>query len=258
MKNSAAKLAAMQNLWDLYRSISAKRGLNVSERSARCAERRRRSLQKYVGRASFDKLRRAGCSALPLAITIAIMKPSRSFENKWQTITGSTRQRKQKIQAIEKAANVLEDLLGSLVDVMIEDRRGTIDIVSRKKLRNELISPNDDVLDTVKQPFMSDPAIIVRALRTYASILQMFESPRNSATLASSDMFAKYLFSAYVYRATGRFHDEEVSTLIGEVLGIPYEVTAHRMWRMRNYKRIDKNLSELAEMLFAFGIISAT
>jgi hypothetical protein len=71
-------------------------------------------------------------------------------------------------------------------------------------------------------------------------------------------MLAKYLFSAYVYRATSRFHDKEVSDLIGAALGITYDETAHRMWRNRNYKRIDKTLSNIADILADFGKVSTT
>jgi hypothetical protein len=258
MKRSAAKLAAAQNIWDVYRSIYARRGVDVAGRCANWARQKRNSLEKYSAGNIFDKLCGDGCKALPLAFLIAIVQPLRSFEKKWKQITGTGRQREQKIRAIEKTADVLEDLLSSLAEVLITGSHLSTDAGRLKEVRQELISPSENLLTWGTTPYVSDPAIVIHTLRTYASLLQTFESSQKSTAVASSDMFAKYLFSAYVYRATGRFHDEEVSALIGAALSVTYDETAHRVWRSRNYKRIDKSISSIAEMLTDFGTVSST
>ncbi len=252
------KLAVLQNLWDLYCSIFARKGLNIAWQSAKWAEQKRSSLDKYATDRSFDKLCKDGCAALPLAIAMSVFEPLRSFEKKWQTITGTRRQREQRIRAMKKSADVLEDLLGSLADVIIADSRASMDADSVDVIRSELISPNDNVLNSAAQLDVPDPSTTIRALRMYASILQMCESPQKSTNVSASDLLAKYLLSAYVHRATGRFHDKEVSALIGAALDFTYDETTHRVWRKRNYKRIDRNLSKLADIFVDFGKVSVS
>jgi hypothetical protein len=258
MRDKAARLAATQNLWNVYRSIYERRGFDIAGKCTRWAEQKRTSLEEYEATASFDNLCKDGCAPLPLAIAMAIFQPLRSFSRKWLEITGTPRQREQKIRAMEKAARALEDSLDSLVDVVTESMRGSTDADSLGELREELFSPSDSILRTATNSYVPDPATTIQALRMYASILNMLQSYQEDTSVTSSDMFAKYLFSAYVFRATGRFHDAEVSTLISAALDGSYDEPAHRMWRNRNYKRIDKSLSFLAEILLDFGKVSAT
>ena len=258
MKNSAARLAAAQNLWDLECSICAKRGLDFAGLCAKWAEKKRLSLEEYGPKKSFDNLRKEGCAALPLALLFATVRPLRSFGEKWQRITGTSRQREQKIRAMEKAADALEDLLGSLADVHIADLRESMDVDDLEALREELISPSDSALKTFASSYVADPSIVIHSLRVYESALNAFQPSSEDTSATSSDMLAKYLFSAYVHRATGRFHDSEVSSLIGAALDVIYDETAHRMWRNRNYERIDKGLGFVAEILTDFGKVSAT
>lgn len=46
--------------------------------------------------------------------------------------------------------------------------------------------------------------------------------------------------------------------MIGAAIGTDYDETAHRMWRSRHYKQIDKNFSNIAELFTDFGVVSAT
>jgi hypothetical protein len=250
MANSAGKRAALQNLWEVYREIFAHRGVDIAEQSAKWAEQKRQSLEEHGATGSFDHLCKHRCAKLPLAIAVGIVQPLRSSGKKWGKIMGATRQRDQKIRALEKAANVLEDLLGLVADELIVDTDGLMDTESRKALRKELVSPRENALKSATNIYVPDPAITINALRTYASILKN--------TTASPDMFAKYLISAYVYRATGGFHDVEVSSLLGAAMGVFYDETAHRMWRNRNYRRLDKSLGSVADLLIDFGKVSVS
>ena len=57
---------------------------------------------------------------------------------------------------------------------------------------------------------------------------------------------------------TGRFHDRSVSGLIGEIVGSPdYNEVAHRMWRARNYERIEKHFSWIPRFLVAMSVVIA-
>jgi len=138
MGRSAEKLAALQKLWDLYRSIFAQKGFDVAAEWTEWSEQKIQALDKYNSE-RFKKLCTDGCKTLPLAILMALIKPLSSIENQWTKITGTPRKREQKIRTIEKAAAVLEDLLGSLPDAPTADNRGTMDTDSLKELRLELI-----------------------------------------------------------------------------------------------------------------------
>jgi hypothetical protein len=245
MTNSDRKRAAVQKLWDVYCGIFDRRGVNLLKVSAEWAEEKRQSLKNFSAMGSFDNLCRYGCAAIPLAITFGTIRPIRTSVHKWQGIAGGIREREQKIRALEKAADVLEDLLGSVANQITADLRGSMDPESIDGLRDGLMSPNQDGLKSISNNYFSDPAITMNALRQYASILEN--------TNDSPDIFVRYLISAYVYRATREFHDAEVSALIGAAQGDDYEATAHKAWRNRNYDRLDANLGFLAEILMDLG-----
>jgi hypothetical protein len=54
---------------------------------------------------------------------------------------------------------------------------------------------------------------------------------------------AKYSLASVVKRVSGKFHDCEVSAMPGAALGnFEYDETAHRVWRIRNYDRLERCL----------------
>jgi hypothetical protein len=102
------------------------------------------------------------------------------------------------------------------------------------------------------------PATTIQALRQYVSFLRKFSSLAEETRISSTDMLWKYVFSAYVKRATGGFYDAQVSALVGAVLNDVYDETAHRMWRSRNYERMDADFSFLAKLLISIGFVSSS
>lgn len=258
MSDSAEARAALTEFWALYCSIFARRSLDLPALLATGSKRKIRGLDKYSAKPSIDKLCAHGCHELPLAFLMSIIQPLRSFDEKWKKIAGTPRQRKQMIGTMEKAAVVLEKVLSSIDEVIAEnDSSGSTDADHLKDVRRKSISQHFDMPESVSIATLPDLAVTVDALRTYSSVLRLFELSDKDAGIASADTFSKYLFSAYVYRATDHFHDEEVSALIGAALDITYDATAHRMWRVRNYKNIDQKLSAIANMFTDLGEISA-
>jgi hypothetical protein len=99
------------------------------------------------------------------------------------------------------------------------------------------------------------PARIISELRFYIRFINAAESTAADTENHSLAELLKYILSGYVNRATGRFHDKNVSGLIAETSGpLEYNEFAHRMWRSRNYERLEKHLSGLVELLFALGV----
>jgi len=152
----------------------------------------------------------------------------------------------------------LEKLISSIDEVIVEDdSSGSTDADRLKDVRRNSIGQHFGMPENVSIANPPDPVVTVETLRTYSSVLRLFELSDKDAGIDSADTFSKYLFSAYVYRATGQFHDEEVSALMGAALDITYDATAHRMWRLRNYKLIDRKLSTIADIFTDLGGISA-
>ena len=125
------------------------------------------------------------------------------------------------------------------------------------RTRNELISPTD-LKDTWPKDAAPHPGETIRVLRLYASLLRKLGSLGKKTGINSTDTLWKYVFSAYVHRATQGFHDVQVSRVIEAVLNEGYDETAHRMWRSRNYERIDADLSFLPKLLIGIGFVSSS
>jgi hypothetical protein len=258
MSDLTAVLAFLQKYWDINRSKFAELGIDMPQVLQEWAREKRDALKEFAAEDSFDELCKLGCNALSLAIALALFRPLQAIESKWQLVTGPRRRREQKIRALEKAAAALEELQGSFADAVIADQRQSLPPEFLEMLRREIINPSN--LDGIWPEFASGPhpATTTHALRLYASCLRKFGSIAGDTGISSSDMISKYLITAYVHRATGSFHDAEVSGLIGAVLDGVYDETAHRMWRARNYGRIDADFSFLAELLIGIGVVSST
>ena len=69
---------------------------------------------------------------------------------------------------------------------------------------------------------------------------------------------SKYVLSSYVERMTGRPHDRNVAVLIGAITDSPeYDEVAYRMWRHRNYDRLEKHFSRLTEFAVVMSSVIA-
>jgi hypothetical protein len=176
---------------------------------------------------------------------------------KWHVVLGSPREQEQRIRALEKAALGLENLQASFVDAVLASNRNLIPSDLLEKTRKELINPTN-LKDMWPKDTAPHPAETIHSLRQYVSFLRKFGSLGEESRVSSVDMLWKYLFSGYVYRATGGFHDAQVSRLIGAVLNEVYDETAHRMWRSRNYGRMDGDYSVLAKLLIGIGLVTSS
>lgn len=257
MESSDTDYSDLRTLWETYCSIHAENDLDIRAMWHRWAKEQRDSLREWSAETSFDALCENGCAALPLAITVASYQPLSALEKKWRLVVGPPRERDQKIRVLEKAATVLQELQISYADAVASDQKDLLHPEVLEWFRRELISPSHLDVRWPKNATAPHPATVVRSLRRYASCLRMFEAIGDESHVGSTDTLSRYFVSAYVKRATGAFHDAEVSALIGAGLRTSYDETAHRVWRSRNYDRIDTQLSGLVEMLFGFGVVSS-
>jgi hypothetical protein len=255
MSDAPNEHASLQRLWDTYLSIRAKQGIDRADVFHKWAIAKRDSLKKFGADSSFDELCKSGCQSLPLAMILASIRPLVSLEMKWRQVLGSPRQQGQRIRALEKAAVALEDLQASFADAVLADYRRLVPPDMLESVRKELINPSD--LETI-WPKTPHPATTIHTLRQYVSFLGNFGSIAEETRISSSDMLWKYTLSAYVKRATGGFYDAQVSALVGAVLNEVYDEAAHRMWRSRNYERMDADFSFLAKLLINIGFVSSS
>ncbi len=148
-------------------------------------------------------------------------------------MVGPPENRRKTVRALEKAAATLEEVFGDLIVTEDEEQRATFTKIGRI-------------------PFSR----MVSELRFYVRFINLAESLRKDTESHSLREVSKYLLASYVKRTTGRFHDRNVSGLVGEVIGsVGYDETAQRMWRSRNYMRLDKHFSWMTDFLAAMSVV---
>ena len=93
-------------------------------------------------------------------------------------------------------------------------------------------------------------------MRKYARLLRMVESLPKETEARSLVSVVKYCLVAYVHWATKRFHDKEVSSMIaGTLESYDYCEDTHKMWRARNYRRLEPHLFTVAKFLQAAHVV---
>jgi hypothetical protein len=100
------------------------------------------------------------------------------------------------------------------------------------------------------------PSRIVSELRMYARFVSLGELLAADTQSHSLEEVSKYILCSYIERKCGRPHDRNVSGLIGEIFNSAnYNEVAHRMWRNRNYERLEKHFSRMTDFLVAMSAV---
>ena len=95
---------------------------------------------------------------------------------------------------------------------------------------------------------------LAASLHLYTWILEMAGNRNLSKSLVID--LVKYALIGYVENKTGTPHDKEVSALIGAALrDTDYTEASHKMWRFRNFERLQGSLPQLLQFLSAFEIL---
>jgi hypothetical protein len=236
----------IRELWNVLCSISASQGVDAGNLALGWAKAKRNSLLKWASENSFDELCNAGCSPVSLAISLWAIQACRRWQKTWRVTIGSVRRRDQIVRSLENAANNLEELQNSFYGALLEDLRESSNDIETGD--NDIHSLNAEHTWPSYAPGPS-PSTTIRALHLYARVLGFFDTISEETQAHSAETVSKYLISGYVNRATGKFHDPEVSALIGSALETgTYDETAHRMWRSRNYEQLETGFHKLAEL----------
>ena len=217
-----------------YRETRQSRGINVDQLYAEWATEEAQKLASPGPREDFDELRKHGCNPQALAAILAALRNSPRLEAMWAMIVGPPESRQKAARALENAATTLEEVFGAFMAV--EDEKDRVEFAKIGRI---------------------PPSRMVSELRLYANLINMAKSLALDTESHSLGEVAKFVLSRYIDRTTGRPHDRNVSGLVAGITNSPnYDEVAHRMWRNRNYERLEKHFSWITDFLVAMSVVT--
>jgi hypothetical protein len=227
---------ALQDLWNVHCEIWSSRGVDLPHAFKQWASKQEEALPSPGARGDFKELCANGCVTEILAILLAFLRWSPKFEDFWSRLYGNPNDRRRVRKNLEKTAKAMEGLFELII--RFED---------------------DDVTSKLSKIDRIGPGRLVSELRFYAKLLNLTDSISRETQTRSLADFCKFALTDYVKQATGRFRDRNVSGLIAEAIGtVDYNEVAHRMWRLRNFKRIASHFEKLSELLAAIHALASS
>ena len=234
-KPKIEELADELALWNTYREIRRGKGINVDRIFTELAAEQKSRLRSPGAREDFTELCNDGCLPLALAALVALLRFSPLLEEFWIEMVGRPDNREKATRNLENAVQTLQGLFGNVI--ALEKEGKNIDFAKLGRL-------------PVSQ--------VISELRFYIKLINFADSFSAETQTRSPEELSKYLLTSYVRRMTGRFHDRSVSGLLAEVTdSAEYNEVAHRMWRSRNYDRLEKHFSWMTKFLVAMSVVIA-
>jgi hypothetical protein len=222
-------------LWKAYREVRRAKGFDIAKFYTDLAEEEKQKLTSPGAREDFTELCEAGCLQLVLAGIVTLLRYSPQLEGFWTETVGHPDNREKATRALENVAQTLENLFTSVIASENEGKNVEFAKIGRLPISR-----------------------VVSELRLYIQFINFANSLSVDTETRSPLELSKYFLSSYVRVMTGRFHDRSVSGLVGEASASPeYNEVAHRMWRTRNYERIDKHFSWITRFLVAMSVVIA-
>jgi hypothetical protein len=226
------EIACHRQLWETYVDIYEKRGINLIDKADKLFEAQRIKLQSYGARRDFDQLCARGCSRSALASIVGLFFLRDPLSTFWKHLFCTPRQQKKLASVLNKAALCFEDVIGPITPEIGRELQ-KLPTIAR-------VSPLD----------------LIQGVRFYSEIFARTSALKANIKAHSFVELNKYLFSSYVLRATGTFHDEKVSSILAETIGPrTHNEVAQRMWRRDNYSRLNKQLLNLTRFVSSMGAV---
>lgn len=224
-----------QALWNAYRAGQRSRGINIDQLFSEWAAVEAQKLASPGAREDFEELCKDGCNPQVLAAIVALRRHSPRLEAIWAMIVSPPENRQKATQALENAAATLEQVFGAFLAMEDEKARAKFAKIGRIPVSR-----------------------MVSELRLYGRFINLAQLLAVDTQAHSLGEVSKYILSSYAKQTTRRFHDQNVSGLIGEIANSPeYNEVAHRMWRNRNYERLEKHFSWITGFLVAMSVVIA-
>jgi hypothetical protein len=221
--------------WKTYRDICRSKPIDTVKLFMDLAEEEKQKLTSPGAWEDFVELCEAGCFQPILAGIVMLLRYTPRLEAFWIEMVGRPDNREKATRTLEGAAQTLENLFGAVIASENEGKKPELERIGRLPISR-----------------------VVSELRVYTRLIKLASSISEETETRSPAELAKYLVSSYARIMTGRFHDRNVSGLVSEVWGLPeYNEVAHRMWRTRNYERIDKHFFWMTRFLVAMSVVIA-
>jgi len=231
-------LKASQKLWDFMRSLSTSKGIDIQSLLAKLATKQEQQLISPGAREDFNELCEAGCVREVLGGVVFLLQIIPAIERFWTLMVGDPDRRKKLTRTLETAAQELDHFFPALPDE-----------VSQAKLQTK-------IQERFAEVGHIDPTALARELRFHITLLNAAENLASDTETHNVGEFLKYILVSYVNRATGRFRDRNVAGLLAGVgVSSTFEETAHRMWRNRNFDRLDAHFSGLVNKMHDMGVV---
>jgi len=222
-------------LWKTYRDICRSKPIDTINLYMDLAEEEKQKLISPGARQDFAELCEAGCFQPILAGIVMLLRYAPRLEAFWTELVGRPDNREKATRNLESAAQTLEGIFSGVIATENEGKSTELERIGRLPISR-----------------------LVSELRFHTRLIGLASSISSETETRSPSEFAKYLVSSYVRSMTGRFHDRSVSGLVSEVYGSPeYNEVAHRMWRNRNYERIEKHFSGMTRFLVKMSVVIA-
>ncbi|MGH9438239.1 MAG: hypothetical protein ACRD22_10170 [Terriglobia bacterium] len=232
-KPRAEDLADELDWWKKLREMRQAKGLDVAQFIDESASEVEHGLHSPGGKEDFAELCEAGCLSKGLAALVFVLQRVPVFESVWTELVGDPANRVKTAASLEIAAQTLEKLYGAFIESETQTHTESFTKMGRIPISN-----------------------LVSELRLHVKVINAASMLSVDTEARSLGQVARYLLTAYVKQMTGDFHDRSVSGLIAELLGSPdYNEVAHRMWRRRNYERLDQHCAWMANILAVASVV---
>jgi hypothetical protein len=150
-----------------------------------------------------------------------------------RTMFGDLRERKRKSKVLYEAAEIMRGV-GKFMEL-------------------SSLPPAHEFLKHFGYP---SPDSTAEGLLMFAKFLFFREQLLKILNANSGQEISKYTLASAVHRITSKYHDREVSGIVGALLDEPdYDENKHRVWRIRTYPRLNRTAYVLPTMLHAFNMV---
>jgi hypothetical protein len=204
----------------------------------------------------FDELCGLGCHPAALVLVVGVVLRTERLDGVWKSVFGKPETRRKPIHALEKAAEELEELLmrASVTLALLDYEPEKLEGKTGVELTDLEISNAAAALDRIaKNSEHIPPRALISQLRSYAQMLNVSKTLTGFTKARSARELGRYLLTGYVRRATGKFRDRPVASLIAELGRTNHVEADQRMWRIRHYKRLDSHLATFLDFVVTEG-----
>jgi len=170
-------------LWEAYRDARRVKGFDVSKLYLDLAEEQKKTLAPGA-RQDFIALCKDGCFPIALAALVALLRFSPRSESYWAQLAGRPENREKSARDLEKAVKTIENLFGNVISTE---------------------EAGEHVLAKIGRLPVSQ---VTSELRFYIKFINFAATLSADMEIRSPVELSKYLFTSYIRKMTGRFHDK--------------------------------------------------